>query len=206
MANKPKEKPLEVVAEPGDTPESAVAKTVLRPTVQGALTARAYGKWFPEETDLNELVKALQDQTSAVNNGDFGRAEAMLTVQAHTLDAIFNNLARRACRVEYLNQFETHLKLGLRAQAQCRATWEAVSAIKNPPMANYVGQANIAQNQQINNASRAGETEKPPNELLEKTEHEPDKWLDRGATAEAARADSTLETVGEVDGAEDRRR
>ncbi len=85
----------------------------------------------------------------------------MLASQAHTLDAIFNNLARRAINAECLNQFEQYLKLGLRAQSQCRATWEALSAIKNPPVMGYVRQANIAHGpQQVNNTddARAGKT------------------------------------------------
>ena len=170
MTRKAKEKPLEIAAQPNDSEEAAVARAVLQPTLQGAMTARAYGKWLPEELDLNELIKALQEQTSAVIDGDLDRAEGMLTVQAHTLDAIFNYLARRALlnMGEYLHAAEAFLKLGLRAQAQCRATLEALSAIKNPPMANYVQQANIAQNQQVNNGgTRTRGNEIPPSKLLE---------------------------------------
>jgi hypothetical protein len=63
-----------------------------------------------------------------------GRAVAMLTTQAHTLDAIFNNLARRAVNAKYLNNLDIFLKLALRAQSQCRSTWEALSATKNSPV------------------------------------------------------------------------
>ena len=109
------------------------------------------------------------------------RAEAMLTTQAHTLDAIFSNLACRAIRAEYLSNFDTYLKLGLRAQSQCRATWESLAAIKNPMGRAYVNQANFAHNQQINNESapsRAREKEKRPDELVEEKPSE--KWLDGG--------------------------
>jgi hypothetical protein len=122
----------------------------------------------------------------------------MMTTQAHTLDAIFNYLARRAKDAEYLNQFEQYLKLGLRAQSQCRATWEALSAIKNPPVAGYVNQANIAHGpQQVNNGApndkpRARENQNSQNELLEQKA--------------AGKADPAMATVGEIDGAEDKGR
>ena len=70
------------------------------------------------------------------------------------MDAIFNNLAQRAAMNmgEYLDATDTYLKLALRAQSQCRSTWEAVSTIKHPPMAGYM-QANIAHGpQQVNNS------------------------------------------------------
>ena len=49
---------------------------------------------------------------------------------------------------EYLHAAEAYLKLGLRAQSQCRATWEVISAIKHPPVAGYVCQANISHGHQ----------------------------------------------------------
>ncbi len=113
-------------------------------------------------------------------------------------------MARRAIRVEHISQLEAYLKLALRAQSQCRATWEAVSAIQNPPVAGYVNQANIAHGpQQVNNeASRTRENGNAPNKLLEETEHEPDQWMDRGTPEKTERIDSAVETVGEVDGSE----
>jgi len=76
---------------------------------------------------------------------------------------------------EYMDNLDRYLKLVLRAQSQCWATWGALATIKHPPMVGYVGQANIAQSpQQVNNAttsaqaaSPAPEHETSPNELLE---------------------------------------
>lgn len=76
----------------------------------------------------------------------------MLTIQAHTPDAIFNNLAKRAINVDYMDNLDRYLKPALRAQSQCRATWEALATIKNPLIMGYVGQANIPHGpQQVNN-------------------------------------------------------
>ncbi len=103
----------------------------------------------------------LTEQTRACGEGNLKQAEAMLTPQAHVLDALFNRLTRIAMNAEHLDTADRYLKLALRAQSQCRATWEAISAIQNPPMAGYVAQANIARNQQINNetSTRAGARE-----------------------------------------------
>ena len=97
----------------------AIARLALRPTVQAALTLKEYDKKFGD-LKLPVLIEALLEQTKASNNGELSRAEAMMTTQAHTLDAIFNNLARRAINADYLNQVDTYLKLALRAQSQCR--------------------------------------------------------------------------------------
>ena len=67
---------------------------------------------------------------------------------------------------------------------------QATAVTKNPPIAGYVGQANIAQGpQQVINetATRARENE-TRNELLEQTTHEPDQWLERGAPEGQAQA------------------
>lgn len=144
---------LTVPKKPDEDQATAIARTVLRPTVQAVVTLKEYGKSCGD-LDLSGLLDFLNEQTKAVIDGDLKRGEAMLTAQAHTLDAIFNNLAFRAAKNmgEYMQACETYLKLALRAQSQWRATWEALATIKNPPMVGYVKQANIAQgHQQVNN-------------------------------------------------------
>ena len=138
-----KRDPNQVTAagKPDEDQGVAIARTVLRPTVQAAITLKEYGKSYGD-LDLAGLIDSLTELTRASTDGDRTRAEAMLTAQAHTLDAIFNNLARRAAlnMGEYLGACETYLKLALRAQSQCRSTWEALATIKNPPVVGYVRQ------------------------------------------------------------------
>jgi len=139
---------------PGEDEAVTKARAVLLPTIQAAVTLKEFTNDF-DGVELWALTQALSEQTKATNGGDSARAKAMLTTQAHTLDALFHSLARRAGQNmgEYLGAANIYMKLALRAQSQCRATWEAVSAIQNPPVANYVGQANIAHgHQQVNNA------------------------------------------------------
>jgi hypothetical protein len=175
------------VATTGTTDEAqAIARTVLQPTVLASATIKEYDRSWGD-LDLSGLTKSLTEQTSASSHGDLTRAETMLTAQAHTLDAIFNTLARRAIKAEYMDHLDRYLKLALRAQSQCRATWEALGTIKNPPVMGYVRQANIAHGpQQVNNASpiqantsRAGEHPNVQNKLLEANDGQ---RLDPGAT------------------------
>ncbi len=189
----------------GEENAKTIAEIALRPTVQAAVTIQEYGNSFGK-LDLTNLVELLVEQTQFSIDGDLRRAEAMLTTQAHTLDAIFNNLAKRAITAEYLNKLETYLKLGLRAQSQCRSTWEALSAIKNPPVAGYVRQANIAHGpQQVNNGPldempRARENENLQSKQLEQNDGE---RLDTGTTGKAGEADPAMAAVGEINGTED---
>jgi len=105
-------------------------------TLRGGLYARAYG-----DLNLDGLIASLKEQTRASSGGDLKRA--MLMTQAHTLDAIFNNLAQTALiNAEFMPNLECYLKLELRAQSQCWATWETLSTIKNPSAVGYVRQAN----------------------------------------------------------------
>ena len=77
--------------------------------------------------------------------------------------------------------------------------------IKNPVGRAYVGQANFANNQQINNetASRTREMKESPTELLEKTDGE---RLDTGTPQEAVRSNQTLATVEVKHGSKDKKR
>ncbi len=144
------------------------------------------------------------EQTKAVQDGDLRRGEAMLTAQAHTLDAIFNNLAQLAINSNYMDKLDCYLKLALRAQSQCRATWESLATIKNPPVVGYIRQANIAHgHQQVNNeqvalneAPRAGEKQNLQNKLLEKKDG---KRLDTSTAGAAIGADQAMATMGAID-------
>ena len=179
------------------------ARSVLRPTMQAATTIKELCQDF-DDRDLHGLILSLEEQTIASNNGDLERAEAMLTAQAHTLDAVFNYLTRCAVNAEHIDNLDCYLKLALRAQSQCRATLEELVRIKNPPVKGYIGQANIAHGpQQVNNASevkhapeRGRENPNLQNKLLDEKDGE---WLDTGAASTPGQADPEMAAMGEID-------
>ena len=130
---------------------AVLAGLAVRPTINAALVMGAYAKPLGE-MDLGELAVALQLDMDAMFAGDMSRVEAMLFSQAHALQSVFMNLARRSSEQQYVKNAETYLRLALKAQSQCRATLETLAAIKNPSVV-FARQANINNGgqQQVNN-------------------------------------------------------
>lgn len=131
------------------------------------------------------------------------RPEAILPAQAHTLDALFSNLARRAYgnMVEgYGDSAERFLKLALKAQAQSVRTIEALAELKYPKTVSFIGQANIANgHQQINNGfppPRAGENQIEQTKLTARGSDE--LYQDTRTPSYAGSVNPAMETVGEV--------
>lgn len=179
--------------------------------IGNALMVKAFSQKMFGELDLTESARSLRDMAKTVHGGDLEPAEAMLLAQATSLNAIFCELARRSGlnMGEYLDAADRYMRLALKAQAQCRATLEALAEIKNPRPVAFVKQANIAHGpQQVNNSAAPGsssstrtsaparteETATPPNELLEAHQH--GNFMDTGAPGTAGRAHQDLAAVG----------
>ena len=185
-----------------------VAQCVLAPSLQAAATVQRWSKALGE-LDIQPLIEELRQQAATASSGDLKRQEAMLTIQAHTLDAIFNELARRSAANigEYIGAAEVYMRLALKAQSQCRTTIETLAEIKNPKPVAFVQQANIANGpQQVNNGSqvpaelaRAGNSENQQSKLLEQSDGQ---RLELGAKGATGAPDTALEAVGAVDRAE----
>ena len=171
--------------------DEAASRTLCKPEIQAALTIQT---WEPLHK-VNALSVELAQQIDEVHSGSMKRPEAMLLAQAHTLDALFNNLACLAQSRKFLKNKETYLKLAFKAQGQCRTTLEALAAIKNPPVI-FAKQANISNgHQQINNgipAPQANENKNQPNELLTERPHE---TLDTGRTSATINVNQAMATV-----------
>lgn len=194
-----------------EKPEAAaLAAMVLRPSANAAAVVSAYAGPFGvnEGDDIGALMDRLGDDVKDLWAGDMKRAEAMLYGQAHALQAIFMNLARRAAKQEYLKQWEAYLRMALKAQNQCRMTLETLATVKNPSVV-FARQANIAHGpQQVNNGppdptlrAPAANALAAPTGLLEQQHGE---WLDPGAAGAAGGADPDLAPMGEVNRAEKR--
>ena len=113
--------------------------------------------------------------------------------QAIALEQMFASLARQAKAQDKLLQYETHMRLALKAQNQSRATLQALVQMKQPSNTTFVKQANIAQgHQQVNNLAEKNIT--PQNELLKGN----NAHLDTGTKTTPKGIDSTLEALGEI--------
>jgi hypothetical protein len=167
------------------------------------------------EQDIGALAESLSEDMEGLWAGDMKRAEAMLYGQAHALQTIFMNYARRAQSQEYQKNLESFLRMALKAQNQCRMTLETLATLKNPPVV-FAKQANIHHGgqQQVNNGAGPGQSVNPaparafsgagahaanskPDqpELLEASDGQ---RLDTRATSKAGRTDPQLAPVGKV--------
>ena len=109
----------------------------------------------PGQGDYSEAVSSIANRAK---DGDLHFASRMLAAQARTLDAIFTEMARRMAlnMGEYLGATETYGRIAMKAQAQSRATLEALAKMHQPREqtvrhvhVNEGGQAVIAD--QVNN-------------------------------------------------------
>ena len=191
-----KKKVLSLTREPNESDEDSLARHALSPSTTAAVTISQFTKELGELSP-NSLIDELNKQTDAIKAGGMGRAEEMLAIQAITLDSIFHKLLLNASlnMGEYMGAFESYMKLALKAQSQSRATLEALSVIKNPPI-QYVKQLNMANNQQVNNTiPRTRENEKEQTKL---SEVDNELCKDTGTPRVEKKADSPLETLEEV--------
>ncbi len=202
------EKAAPPTAEEKSQTDKLLADCALLPSTNAAVTVSDFGKMFGQQ-NLGALIDELRATSKEVANGDMTRVEAMLVMQAHSLQAIFTNMTHRAISAEFLPQLQTFMNLGLKAQAQCRCTLEALAEIKAPKSPTFVRQQNIGYQQQVNNQgagingdvrapARTGESANQSNELLEAKPH---KRLDSGTAQTASGTDTQMETVGAIHGA-----
>ena len=187
---------LQLHKDPAQTDAAQIAAMALGSVAANAMTTRTFAKGTFGTLDVTECVLTLKKRVDTTHGGDLKHAETTLTAQAATLDAIFNEMARRAAlnMGEYMDATERYMRLALKAQGQCRATLETLAAIKNPPVI-FAKQANIAHGpQQVNNGqlTHAAKNQNQPNELLE---HHHGNFLDTRATPAPGRADSAMAAV-----------
>jgi hypothetical protein len=131
-----------------------LAELAMSAPLTGAAVALTFSTRTVGELNLAETVSVLNAKVAAVHRGDLREAEAILTAQALALNAIFTEMAVYAgLNMKHsLDVGDRCLRLALKAQGQCRATFETLAAIKNPAAAVFARQANIAHGpQQVNN-------------------------------------------------------
>ena len=194
---------------PEQSPAQALARTALRPAINGAVVVKAYqGNLLGKDVDMSELVQGLTDSCKRVNDGDLSTLEAMLVSQATALQTVFTSLVCRAQAQTQQRHLEAFLGLAFKAQAQSRATISALVELKYPRQATFVKQANIAHGpQQVINAGAVGElkeqyaqarahskkSEPEQNKLIE-ADH--GNYLDTRAQGAASRVEPHMATVG----------
>jgi hypothetical protein len=146
-----------------------------------------------DDFNFQSTMQVLEKTIQQIQSGNLSKIEEMYISQAVALEVMFASLARRAKVQDKLLQYETHMRLALKAQNQSRATLQALVQLKQPSQTTFVKQANIAQgHQQVNNLAEKNIT--PQNKLLEGEAYD----LDSRPQTKAKGVDSEMEAVGKV--------
>ena len=122
------------------------------PNLLNATLAKPFFDNILSDVSLVNISDGIKQQLAEVKSGDMTSIEAMLVAQANSLQIMFVSLGRKAISQTGLPQYTAMFNLALKAQAQSRATIQALTELKYPKQTNFVKQANIANgHQQINN-------------------------------------------------------
>ena len=161
--------------------------------------------------DAKGAICEAKRQMEAIKNGDLGYVEAVLTSQTISLNQFFNRYMllslENAGEDGSLGLSMGCLQMALKMQEQTRKTVATLGCLKSPKQTAFIKQqVNQATNQQVLNGPQVNQKfEKnllnSPNELMGGLAH--DTWVDTGTIKKTVRANSRMETMGEVDRSQD---
>ncbi|MEP7223040.1 MAG: hypothetical protein ABI673_10310 [Novosphingobium sp.] len=127
------DKTLRYVTKPGKSKARANAEVMLDPSATALATLERFNVGTFGSAGTTETYEILHEQAKAVNAGDLSQQRTMLAGQASALNSIFMEMSRRGSlnMDEYIKAADTYMRLALKAQAQCRATIEALDRLTN---------------------------------------------------------------------------
>lgn len=138
---------LTVLARNGESDQQAIARVALTSAVSAACTISDLTAKQLRGLELDALVDQLGTLQAKATGGDLEDCQAMLLAQAHTLDALFHKLTRKAFEGGDLEYARTCLQLALKAQNGARNTVATLATVQQPKAATFIRQANL----QVNN-------------------------------------------------------
>ena len=186
---------LTLKLEKNQTKKLALAEFQSKSEFLSTAVIESFNVGLGDDFDFQSNMRVLGKTIREIQSGDLSKIEEMYISQAVALEAMFASLARRAKVQDKLLQYDTHMRLALKAQNQSRATLQALVQLKQPSNTQFIKQANIAQgHQQVNNLAEKNIT--PQNELLEDIHG--NSQLDTGTTTTTTGIDTALEALDEV--------
>lgn len=128
---------VEISAKDGEDRELLLAQLALEPGMRHAAISSTYAaNSFSDDhqTPITSSVSVIGDAMAQGRVGDKALASNLLAAQAMTLDSMFTELARRSAlnMGEYIGAADRYMRLALKAQANCRATLEALGKLHQP--------------------------------------------------------------------------
>lgn len=151
--------------------ERALGDVGVSPVATATVLTQIFSQSSFGELPFEGLFTAISDCTDRAAKGDLADQRAMLASQSMTLNAMFCALARRAAENadEYPRATELYMRLALKAQAQSRATVEALDRLVNGReqivrhvhVDNRGGQAIVAENIHAGGPQNGKDDEQP---------------------------------------------
>ena len=139
---KPAEKPegnvIQITQTPDETNGQVMARVMLDLPLRHGYVASSYGTQMlgkdVERAGIMDNADYVRKRVEAAAGGDMTMASQMLAAQAITLDTIFTGLAERMHTNlgQYPQTAERYGRLALKAQANARATLEALAKLHQP--------------------------------------------------------------------------
>jgi hypothetical protein len=131
---------LQLDQKKGETGRQVVARAMVGPfTRHGVLAAQLHDKMtgaLPDDQKpgMVEFSWEIKGRTEKAVTGDLNLTSELLISQALSLDGIFTELARRSAlnMGDHLDASERYMRLALKAQANSRATLEALAKLHQP--------------------------------------------------------------------------
>ena len=129
---------LTVEANKGESEAETMARVMVAPfmrhgIVAKGLTDKMTGK-LPGDPQFDHFANVIKKKAEIASKGETTLASQLLTAQALSLDAMFTELARRATVNfgDYPLAAERYARLAFKAQANCRASLEALTKLHQP--------------------------------------------------------------------------
>lgn len=129
---------FQVARAEGDSVDLATAKAFLRPDFRHGMAFSDMQRGFIGTLDFSpsglDFTDAITDIADKAAKGDLAFVSRMLAAQAITLDNVFAEMTRRMAlnMGEYMGPTETYARIALKAQANSRATLEALTKLHQP--------------------------------------------------------------------------
>jgi hypothetical protein len=112
------------------------AKAAMTPHLRHGLVAKDLAGQTTgfESLQWAGVVDTYADRCADTRKGDLGSASNLLTSQAMTLDTVFTEMLRRAVANcgDYPEAADRYMRMAMKAQAQSRATLEALAKMHQP--------------------------------------------------------------------------
>lgn len=128
---------LEVRGKTDAERDDLIAKLALEPGTRHAAIASGFATGLingAHELPMPARMGVIGDAMAKARAGDKGMPSEMLAAQAMVLDAMFTEMAHRAASNvgRHMEAADRYGKLALKAQANCRATLEALAKLHQP--------------------------------------------------------------------------